>query len=145
MNVRTLAAAQIDVIDIADAYDIAAPNSGTRFFDAVDDLIARLSAHPRMYGRVIRAPRGREVRVGRVTGYPYLAHDEVTATEVIILSVTRAEGAQPVARAAAVTRRGRYFAFSRCSTGLNVCPVWHPVQKWYPPGRTPLTWSPANA
>jgi plasmid stabilization system protein ParE len=90
VNVRLLAAAQIEVIDAADAYDQLSPGTGDRFLVAMDDLVARLTAHPRMYGCVSRAPSGHEIRRARIPGFLYTAVYEVTATEVIILSVTHA-------------------------------------------------------
>jgi plasmid stabilization system protein ParE len=94
VNVRLLGAAQAEVIDAADAYDQRSPGVGARFFTAIDDLIARLTVHPRMYGRVARAPHGHDVREARVPGFLYVVVYEVTATEVLILSVTHARSRQ---------------------------------------------------
>jgi hypothetical protein len=52
--------------------------------------VQSLATHPRIYGRVARAPRGREIRQTRVPRFHALITYEVTATEVIILSVTPA-------------------------------------------------------
>jgi plasmid stabilization system protein ParE len=90
VNVRLLVAAQIDVLDAADEYDQQSPGAGDRFIAAVDDLVARLTTHPRMYGRVARAPRRHEIRQARVGGFLYIAVYLVTATEVVILSVAHA-------------------------------------------------------
>jgi plasmid stabilization system protein ParE len=90
VNVRILGPAQAEVIDAADAYDQQSPGTGARFFQAVDDLVARLTTQPRMYGRVPRAPRGHAVRRALLPGFLYTAVYLVTATEVIILSVTHA-------------------------------------------------------
>ena len=94
MNVRLLAAAQIEVIDAADEYDQQSPGVGDRFLAAVDALVASLTAHPRMYGRVSRAPRNHEVRQAQVPGFLYVAVYQVTSTEVVILSVTHARSAR---------------------------------------------------
>jgi plasmid stabilization system protein ParE len=94
VNVRLLAAAQIDVLDAADEYDQQSPGAGDRFITAVDDMVARLTTHPRMYGRIARAPRRHEIRQARIRGFLYVAVYLVTATEVVILSVTHARSAR---------------------------------------------------
>lgn len=90
MKVRLLGAAQVEVIDAGDAYEQQSPGVGDQFLAAVDTLVARLTRHPRLYGRVSRAPRGHEIREARVPGFLFVAVYEVTATEVVILSVTHA-------------------------------------------------------
>ena len=90
MNVRLLGAAQVEVIDAADDYDQQSNGVGDRFLAAVDALVARLTTHPRLYGKVPRAPRGHEIRQARIPGFLYGSTYEVTATELIILSVTHA-------------------------------------------------------
>lgn len=90
MNPRSLPEATWDVIDIADWYDQQSPGLGTRFRSRLDALVARLCVQPRMYARIRGAPRGREIRVALMNGFPFLVHYEVTATEVVILSVVHA-------------------------------------------------------
>lgn len=90
MNVRLLAPAQAELIDAADSYEQRAVGLGARFHDALDELVANLTVQPQMYGRVSRVPRGRDVRLAPVGVFEYVAVYEVTAAEVIILSVTHA-------------------------------------------------------
>lgn len=90
MNPRSLPEATWDVIEIADWYDQRSAGLGTRFRSRLDALVARLCLHPRMYGRIRNAPRGRDVPVAMMNGFPFLVHYEVTPTEVVILSVTHA-------------------------------------------------------
>jgi plasmid stabilization system protein ParE len=61
---------------------------GDRFTDAVQRLTQRLLRHPQMYARVPRSPSGRDIREAVVRKFPYIMTYEVTATEIVILSVT---------------------------------------------------------
>lgn len=90
MSVRILAVAQIEAIDIADWYDQQTPGLGNRFFAALDVLVANITAHPRMYPRVKRAPTNREVREALIPGFPFVAVYEVTPIETLVLSITHA-------------------------------------------------------
>jgi plasmid stabilization system protein ParE len=90
VNVRLLGAALAEAIEAADWYDQQTPGLGVRFPAALDTLVAILTTHPRVYGRVRRAPAGREVREAMIPGFLYTAVYEVTATELVILSVTHA-------------------------------------------------------
>lgn len=91
MNVSLLGPARFDVIDIADWYDRQSPGLGRQFEMAVDDLVALLAVQPRVYGRVGRPPRGREVREGPVPNFPYVAVYEVRPAAVLVVSVTHAK------------------------------------------------------
>jgi plasmid stabilization system protein ParE len=90
VNARLLGAALAEAIDAADWYDQQTPGLGARFLAALDCLVATLATHPRMYARVRGAPAGREVREAMIPGFLFTAVYEVTATEVVILSVTHA-------------------------------------------------------
>jgi plasmid stabilization system protein ParE len=90
MNFRFAPGARFDLFDLVDWYEAKHTGSGTRFATAFDDTLNSILAQPQMYGRINRAPRGREVGVARVGQYLVLLTYEVTATEVIILSVTHA-------------------------------------------------------
>jgi plasmid stabilization system protein ParE len=76
-------------MEVADALDQQTPGMGDRFLAAIDTLVANITAHPRMYGRVRRAPAGREIREALVPTFQYVAVYEVT-DEAVILSVTHA-------------------------------------------------------
>jgi hypothetical protein len=90
VNVRLLGAAQIDALDVADAYNQQTVGVGDRFLAAVDALVATLTTLPRLYGRLPRSPAGREVRVALVPGFPIIAVYEVTPNEVLVVSFTHA-------------------------------------------------------
>lgn len=90
MNVRFLLEAIFDVQFIAAWYNQRQPGLGDRFTDAVDEFAADRVTQPRLYGRVRRAPAGREVREGMLPGFMFRVAYEVTATEVVILSVVHA-------------------------------------------------------
>ncbi len=90
MNVRFLLDALLDVQFIATWYNRRQAGLGDRFTDAVDEFAADRGPFPRSHARVSRAPAGREVREGMTDGFPYRVAYEVTATEVVILSVIHA-------------------------------------------------------
>lgn len=90
MNPRLLPEAADDVADIVDWLDQQPLRLGTRFRAALNTLVNQLCQQPRLYGRVSRVPRGREVRVAPMRRFNYVVHYEVTATEVVILSVVHA-------------------------------------------------------
>jgi plasmid stabilization system protein ParE len=90
MNHRFLTEAFWDMIALADWYEDQTPGRGDQFTDATEAHAATLAAQPRLYGRVRRAPRGREIRQTLVPGFLVLMTYEVAATEITILSVTHA-------------------------------------------------------
>jgi plasmid stabilization system protein ParE len=90
VNVRLLGVAQAEALDAADWYDRQTTGVSDRFLFALDTLVANLTAHPRMYGRVGYAPAGREVRRAQIPGFLFLVVYEIRATEVVILSITHA-------------------------------------------------------
>jgi plasmid stabilization system protein ParE len=93
VNVRLLGAALAEALEIADLYEQQTPGLGDRFLAALDALVANIMAHPRMYGRVRRAPAGREIREAMIRGFPFIVVYEVTPNEAVILSVTHARRA----------------------------------------------------
>jgi plasmid stabilization system protein ParE len=88
MNYRFLALAQLDVYDAIDWYEVRSAGQGLRFAEEVARFVARIVAQPRIYGPVNRGAAGRDVREGRLAVFPYRVVYEVTATEIVILSVT---------------------------------------------------------
>jgi hypothetical protein len=90
MTFRIKPEARIDQSDLADWFEARRPGLGSQVAAALTDLYRTLTAQPRLYGRVNRAPRGREIRVGMPKRFSILVHYEVTATEVVILSVVHA-------------------------------------------------------
>lgn len=73
-----------------DWYEAQTTGAGTRLAAEFNDTLQRVLAQPHGYGRVPRAPRGREVRQVQVRPFQVITTYEVTATEVIIQSVTHA-------------------------------------------------------
>jgi hypothetical protein len=90
VSVRILGVAQVEAIDAADWYDQRTVGLGTRFLAALDVLVANITAQPRMYPRVKRAPVGREVREAQIPSFLFVAVYEVTPIESLILSITHA-------------------------------------------------------
>ncbi|MBX9582339.1 MAG: type II toxin-antitoxin system RelE/ParE family toxin [Gemmataceae bacterium] len=90
MSARLAPEALYDAIDAADWYEQQSPGLGTRFEAAVDALVLTLTAQPRLYPRVARAPRGREIREGPVPGFPFVAGYEVIGADVVVLSIDHA-------------------------------------------------------
>ena len=90
MNYRFAPGARMDVFDLVDWYDQQNPGSGVSFHTAFEAALQRILAQPRAYGRVARAPAGREVREALVRGYLVIITFEVTATDLVILAVTHA-------------------------------------------------------
>jgi plasmid stabilization system protein ParE len=90
MNYRFAPGARFDLFDLVDWYEAQVAGVGARFATAFDDTLQLVLANPRIFGRVNRAPGGREVRVGRISRFLVLMIYEVTATEVIVLSITHA-------------------------------------------------------
>ncbi len=90
MNCRFLIAAILDVQDYALQYNLRQAGLGDRFADRVEEFAIALTVNPRLYRRVSRPPAGREIREGYLGRFPFLVHYEVTAAEVVILSVVHA-------------------------------------------------------
>ena len=90
MNARLTLAALGDSVDIAAWYERRAAGLGARFLAAVEAFGHRIEASPRGCWRVARAPRGREVRYGFTRRFRAVVHYELTATEVVSLSVVHA-------------------------------------------------------
>jgi len=90
VTVRLIAEAIDDVAELADWYDHFRPGLGTRFRTSVGRLVGTLGTHPRLFGRVRGAPRGREFRIAATRRFRAKVVYEVTATEVVILSVVHA-------------------------------------------------------
>src|SRR5262245_13868406 len=90
MTYRIKSEARIDQTDLADWFEARLTGLGNEITDALTNLYRTLAIQPRLYGRVYRAPKGREIRVGMPKRFPILGHYEVTASEVVILSVVHA-------------------------------------------------------
>ena len=87
---RFVPLARDDYFDLLDWYEARHVGLGDRFADDVEDSVARIRRFPHTYPGVARPPRGRDVRIGRTRRFRAVIHYEVTATEVVILSVVHA-------------------------------------------------------
>jgi plasmid stabilization system protein ParE len=88
MIIHTVAAADADVEAAAEWYEQQRVGLGDSFLDDFDRTVERIGRIPRAYGRVSRCPRGREVRETMMDKCAFRVVYEVTATEIVILSVT---------------------------------------------------------
>ena len=75
---------------LAEWYDLQSVGLGDRLTDRVEEFVQARLATPRVCARVARSPRGREIRVGLTRRFPVLIHYEVTAMEIVVLSVVHA-------------------------------------------------------
>jgi plasmid stabilization system protein ParE len=90
MNARLGTLAQADLIDYAVWYTTRSPITGRRFLLAIEEFRASLSRTPRLYERVPRPPRGREVRQGMIPGFPFIAVYEILPNEIVIIDISHA-------------------------------------------------------
>jgi hypothetical protein len=90
MTFRFAPGGRSELFDLADWYDAQLAGLGARLSTEFDNILRRILVTPRIYGRVARAPSGREVRVAPVRPFLVLMTYEVTPTEVIIIPVNHA-------------------------------------------------------
>lgn len=82
--------AQFDYFDLLDWYESQQVGLGDDFADDFEAFLTRTRGMPHTGTRDSRPPRGREVRYGMSRRFRAVVHYEVTATEVVILSVVHA-------------------------------------------------------
>ena len=68
MSAYATAADWVDAYTIAEELDDLSPGSGADFLDRFTATLTVLERFPRLYGRVPRAPRSREIRVAMLNG-----------------------------------------------------------------------------
>jgi plasmid stabilization system protein ParE len=91
VTARVTYPAELDIDDAAAWLESINPGSGQQFAAAAQQMVNRLCATPRLYERVRRSPRGREVRQGLIPGGSnFVMTYEVTATEIVVWSVGHA-------------------------------------------------------
>jgi plasmid stabilization system protein ParE len=95
MSVSVTPLAWADVRDIAVEWEIADPGGAREFFDRFEATLTILEQFPRLYGRVRRAPSGREIRCAPIRRTMYLAVYEVIDDEATIFSVAHARRHEP--------------------------------------------------
>jgi plasmid stabilization system protein ParE len=91
MKVRLTELAEQDVSDYSGWYDDRQAGLGDRFAAMVLEFTERISVHPRLYERVPRPPKGREVRQGMIPGFPFIAVYEILPTEIVIIDISHAK------------------------------------------------------
>jgi hypothetical protein len=87
MSASAAPAAWLDVYAVAEQLDDLSPGSGLDFLDRFAATLTVLEQFPRLYGRVRRAPRGREIRSARIGRSMYVAVFEVRGDHTTILAV----------------------------------------------------------
>src|SRR5437763_8091106 len=87
MSASATAAAWVDVYNIAEELDDLSPGSGADFLDRFTATLTVLERFRRLYGRVPRAPRGREMRAARIGKSMYVAVYEVRGDHASIIEV----------------------------------------------------------
>jgi ParE toxin of type II toxin-antitoxin system, parDE len=77
-----------DIEDAARYYDGCEVGLGDDFTDLVQAFVIAVCELPQKFARVERYSEGREIREGMTERFPYIVVYEVTASEIIVLSVT---------------------------------------------------------
>ena len=95
MSASATAAAWVDVYEIADELDRLTPGIGFDFLDRFQATLTILEQFPQLYGRVRRAPRGREIRRARIGRSMYLATYEVRGNHATVFSVDHGRRLEP--------------------------------------------------
>jgi hypothetical protein len=90
MNIRLHNEANNDIVRIYIRLDRRAIGRGAKFRAYFNKRVALLSSFPQSCAKVRRGVPGREVRLLILKKYKHLVHYEVTATEIVVLSVTDA-------------------------------------------------------
>ena len=88
MKVRFSGGASQDADEHFDWYEAMRTGLGAEFLVALIEFRDRIGSFPQLYEQVRRLPKGRDIRQGTLSGYPYVVVYEVHADEVVILSVT---------------------------------------------------------
>ncbi len=96
MTVRLLAEAADDVVELVDWYEILRVGLGVRFQASVNRVILAISNHPKMFGRSRGSPTGRDIRIATTRRFRGKIVYELTAIEVVILSVHHARSNRSV-------------------------------------------------
>ncbi|MBA4063253.1 MAG: hypothetical protein C0501_05990 [Isosphaera sp.] len=79
-------AAQAEAETVAEQYELRAAGLGTRFTDALRDLLGGVTAHPESYAVLFG-----DVRCAPVRKFPFVVLYRVTAAEVVVLAVLPAK------------------------------------------------------
>jgi hypothetical protein len=85
---RFVPLARTDYFDLLDFYDARQAGLGDQFATDVERFVARIRRLPQLYQSVVRPPAGREVRIGVTRRFEAVIVYEVTATHVVVLSVS---------------------------------------------------------
>jgi plasmid stabilization system protein ParE len=85
---RFVPLARTDYFDLLDFYEARQTGLGDRFADDVERFVRRVRQFPLVYQSVSRPPTSRDVRIGATLRFKALLVYEVTATHVVVLSVS---------------------------------------------------------
>jgi hypothetical protein len=95
MSVFVTDAAWIDVNKIADEWAKSSLAYGADFVERFEATLTFLESFPRFYGKVNRAPRGREIRCARIGKTMYLATYDVCGDDATVFCVWHARRRPP--------------------------------------------------
>ena len=82
MNARFTSAAERELQEAAEFYQIAEPGLGNRFLDEVEATVVRVTTHPLAWTPM--SPRTRRCRTHH---FPYGLFYQIRADEILVLSV----------------------------------------------------------
>lgn len=85
---RFVPLARTDYFDLLDFYEARQIGLGDRFADDVERFVARVRRFPLLYPAVARPPASRDIRIGPTRRFRAVLVYEVTATHVVVLSVS---------------------------------------------------------
>jgi hypothetical protein len=88
VNWRYQPEARLDFFDQVDFYDEARDGFGEIFAGRVAEFIERILLNPQLNAKVKRAPRGRDVREGKLEQFVTVVTYEVRVDEIVILAIT---------------------------------------------------------
>jgi hypothetical protein len=95
MSASATDAAWADVHKIATEWDASSQAYGVDFLERFEATMTLLESFPRLYGKVNRAPRGRDIRCARIGKTMYLAVYEVRGEDAIVFCVSNARQKPP--------------------------------------------------
>ena len=87
MKFRIVDAANEDIAVAAYYYEGQEPLLGEEFADIVQEFIRELCRIPQKFARLERFPRGRDIREGMTTRFPYIVVYTLETDFILIVSV----------------------------------------------------------
>ena len=90
MRFRLIREARADLHELGVFFEGQRVGSAGRFGQEFHELMRRLLHLPQSFARAGRSPAGREIRVGFTAKLPAIIHYEVTAEEIVVISIAHA-------------------------------------------------------